>query len=344
MRSGLVTLGSTMVMLLGAWLGGSEANAQSTQASLDALDQAKEEARASADRGFEHFEAGRFEEAIRAFEEAHAKYPAPTILLKLAQANARIGRLREARRHYLRVVDEKLALYAPRAFFETQEQAKVELEALLPRLPSLQVSVTGAPADQVRLVIDGRASERRVVVLDPGIHTVTATAPGRASVTQKVTLQEGRRHVITLRLLAPSSTRSPHSTPEAGSERGTPVVDEPEESGAVRSSRRNVLPAVGAFGLAGVAVGVGAVTGALSLGATASMEKECLDFRCYDGAGGEHHDRAGALGAVSTVSFVVAGVAAGVGVGLLLWPAKSDGRPAVALRVSPGWMGVEGTF
>lgn len=296
--------------------------------------EAKAAAGVAADKGLDLYTAGRYEEALAAFEKADQTFHAPTFVLMMARSLAKLGRLCEARARYQQVIDEPLAHYAPPAFFKAQAQAKEELPPLLPRIPTLQVSVTGAPASYLRLIIDGLpAAPGKALPLDPGDHIVTAAIPGFGRETRQVTLQEGAHEQVTLDLQAlPPEPSARTTTPDA----------RPEEAPPPEPSRSYAAP-IAAFGVAGVALGVGVVTGALSLSKGSELKEECPGGRCYNDAGGDTYDGVETLSTVSNVSFVVGGVAAAAGVALLLWPQRSEGAQ-VGVVVGPGWTGMRGAF
>lgn len=305
----------------------------------DAIDQAKADARVAADRGQQLYDEGRYDEAITSFREADAKFHAPTILLMIARAHERRGRLLEARAHYQQVVQEKLTHYAPKVFFEAQAHAQKELDALLPRIPALLVTVRGG--QEVRLLIDGKpATPGLVVELDPGEHTVSASARGRVPEERRVTLAEGSTPHVNLVL------KTPPPPPVATQAAPKPPPPETAPSPALSASaQRGYLgPAIGAFGVAGVALGVGVITGALSLSAVGTLNDRCLDVRCYDDVGGETYDVAQTLGTISTVGFVIGGVATAAGIALLLWPRTDGGPQQVGLHLMPGGAAVQGRF
>ncbi|KYF82042.1 hypothetical protein BE11_21965 [Sorangium cellulosum] len=188
---------------------------------------AKATARALADRGLEHYEAGRYAEALRAFHEAEAAIHAPTLLLMLARTYDKLGRLMESRATYRRLVHEELAPGSPRAFVAAVDEAKQELAALQARIPTLEVTLSGAAHDTVVLTIDAeRIAPSTPVERDPGEHQLVAVIPGQRPVTKTIRLNEGTREHVVLHLTppppaAPLSDRAPAS-PEsnAASERG----------------------------------------------------------------------------------------------------------------------------
>ncbi|WP_438027951.1 tetratricopeptide repeat protein [Sorangium sp. So ce233] len=188
-------------------------------------EQAKAAARALADKGWELFNAGRYEEALAAFRDAEAQVHAPPFLVFAARSCERLGRLLEARSLYQRVLDEPLAAGAPQAFQQAQADARAELAALAPRIPTLEVAVTGAAPGAVELTLDGeRVAPAAPVERDPGEHTLSARAPGQPPVTRTIRLSEGARERIALDLppapAAAAATASPsgHATRDAGSD------------------------------------------------------------------------------------------------------------------------------
>ncbi|WP_437735848.1 tetratricopeptide repeat protein [Sorangium sp. So ce1335] len=173
-------------------------------------DQAKAAARALANKGQELFDARRYEEALAAFREAEAQVHAPSLMLRIARSCERLGRLIEARSWYQRIVDEPLTASAPPPFQEAQADARVELAALAPRIPSLEVAVTGAPTSAVELTLDGQRIDPALPVeRDPGDYTLVAVVAGRTPVTRTIQLKEGTRERVTLVLAPPPAAAAP---------------------------------------------------------------------------------------------------------------------------------------
>ncbi|WP_437511461.1 hypothetical protein [Sorangium sp. So ce1099] len=178
--------------------------------------QAKDAARSLANKGQELFDAGRHEEALAAFREAEALFHAPPLLQMIARSCERLGRLLEARSFYQRVVDEPLAADAPRAFQQAQADARVELAALAPRVPTLEVAVRGAAPGAVVLTLDGeRIGQAVPVERDPGSYTLVAAVPGQNPVTKTIRLNEGAKERVTLDLPPPAAAPRPDSASAA---------------------------------------------------------------------------------------------------------------------------------
>ncbi|WP_437488219.1 hypothetical protein WME75_08335 [Sorangium sp. So ce1014] len=179
---------------------------------VEPTDQARAEARSLADKGQALFDAGRHEEALAAFREAAALVHAVPLLRMIARSCERLGRLLEARSFYQRVVDEPLAADAPRVFRQDQADARVELAALAPRIPALEVVVRGAAPDAVVLTLDGeRIGQGTPVERDPGSYTLVAVAPRRNPITKTIRLNEGTRELVTLDLPPPAAAPRPES-------------------------------------------------------------------------------------------------------------------------------------
>lgn len=305
------------------------------------LADAKAAAKAAADRGQALFDEGRHDEAIAAFREADQAFHAPTFILMIARAHEKRGRLRDARAAYQQVVDEQLVHYAPQVFFDAQAAAKTELAALLPRIPTLLVTVTGALSRDVTLLIDGQpATLAQASPQDPGEHTVAASAPGREPATQTVTLQEGANARITVELKVPPPPAPKPTVTAPPPPLAVPPPPPPQaQATPVFTTPSRVLLALGGLGL-----GVGTLTAVMAANDIAQLEKQCPGKVCYDDAA-IPYDSEQTLTIVSTLSFIAGGAAAASGIGLLIWDMNRSPSPArTSIVAGPGWVGVKGRF
>jgi hypothetical protein len=306
----------------------------------------KELAREWANKAKERFDAGDYQGAIDGIREASKHARPPTFTRLSAQAHEKLGKLVEAHRLYRSIVDTPLAKDAPDAWVNAQAAAKKELDALTPRIPTLEIAVSGAAASDLEVRLDGApfdaAQLGRPVPQDPGAHTIVVRAPDRPPVTREVVLREGASERADIRLAALKGTSSAGPGPRAP---GHP-------------SSFSVPPALPfvAFGVGGAGLVAGAITGGLVLGGTARLKAEsCVPAehrelvpgvgyvdKCTEGS------RAGIeslrlLADISTASFVVAGVGVAAGVVLLLLPGKKKG-PSVGVAVSPSSLSLRGEF
>ena len=100
------------------------------------------------------------------------------------------------------------------------------------------------------------------------------------------------------------------------------------------------------FAVAGVGLLVGTITGALSMSQAADLKDRCPNDVCAPDDEGDV-DTMMALGHTATVSFVVAGLGAGVGLyGLFTSGPDQDPDTTASLRpvLGPAFAGLEGTF
>lgn len=278
---------------------------------------AKARARTLAIRGIELFHEGRAAEAYERITRAEALYPALTHRVYIARALAAMGRWVEAKHRYEQIVAEP----APPADAEPQREAyaeaKREMNALDARIPRVHLVVDG---DATEVRVDGEVVDRERfddLLVDPGQHRGEVFVGERSAITTFSATEGGRHEVV---LAAPAG----------------PARDEGTR-----------VPAFIAYGIGGAALITGAVTGGLSLAKVSALEERCVDGHCPP----EDEPRAAearALGTASTVSFVVAGVAAATGLALTLWPPVLGGgdETAVTIRptVGPAYLGIDGSF
>lgn len=282
-------------------------------------------AREKAETGLKLFGADRFSEALALFKEANDLFPAPTLVLYMARCQRKLGKLLEARGLYEKLVAEAPPADAAAAFHDAHNAGKTELDALRGRIPTLQVALKGELAPAAKLLLNGLPLEPAPArtELNPGTHTLVATAEGAEPIVRSVELAEGASEVVDL-TLAPRAAKG----------------DRPGGS---------FLPAIAAFGVGAVGLGVGGVTGALVIDRASDLKARCQGNFCPISDQAEA-DSARALGTVSTVAFAVgaAGVAAGV-VLLVIRPKGGEGGEGgsagnLRARIGLGGVSLEGRF
>jgi hypothetical protein len=267
--------------------------------------ESRESARALANRGWELFKAGRYDEAIAVLEKADEHFHAPTVLLVLARAHDKAGHLTQAKKVYARIVSEPLAADAPEEFARAKETARAELTAVEARIPRLTLKVAGAAPSSVRVEIDGVDRSQDALPgplpLNPGTHTVVVSG-ARGSETRSISLQEGKNTTVDIELVAPTAKGTARTT--AG------VSAEP-------THQRPAWPGIAALAVGAVGLGVGAVTGVMALSKANDVKSRCVAGHC-PAEDASKADSARTLGTVSTIGFVVGGVGIGAGTFLLL--------------------------
>jgi hypothetical protein len=308
---------------------------------------------------------GDLKAALKAFLGADAIMHVPTTGLEVAKAQAALGLLVEARETALRVtrIGDKTSDPAP--FKQARDAAAAMNDDLGPRIPSLTVTVKNVPDGATAVVTidddpiptEGLGQPRK---LDPGHHVVVAKAGG-VDAKQEIDLAEKDQKQLTVEL--PAGAAAVVATTGGAAT----TVDTPPEQGETHKSGGSKVLMFGGFGLAGAGVVVGSITGILSMSQTSSIKKSgfCSTTPSGTSCGPQENQdvsSAKSMATLSTVSFIVAGAGAVLGVvGLLtgnnssssnVTPEKppsddSAATPATS-RIEPwlglGAAGLRGTF
>jgi hypothetical protein len=270
------------------------------------------------------FRAGRKAMEARAYADACPKFAeslrldrAVGTLLNLAICEEKIGKLAEASAHFREVV----AQLPPKD--DRLPSAKAHLAEMEPRLSRLTLVRAPGEPDLLAISRDGvalGAAELGVAtVVNAGDHEVTATAPGHADAHLHLTIAEGERREIAI-----------HSGPAVGALAG-PAASSGDDSAPARRTIGFVLGGVGIATL-----GVGAVTGALTLG-KASIVKDpahCDAALHCDPTGVAAAKAGGTLSVVSTATIIAGAAAAAAGVALVL-TSRTAAPVTAGLVVSP---------
>lgn len=309
-------------------------------ASPEALAQGSANDRAGADALYEEgqalLKAGNHAAGCAKFEASLALSPAASTMLKIAKCHEEEGKLATAWADYT----QALRLNADTAGADRrkalEDLARQGVKALEPRLPRLRIALTHPPPD-VQIFSDDKALPAaglgEALPADPGPHVVRASAPGYREETRSVTLEEGKTTAVELELRKAT---------------GEAAEAQPKARGWSRPTGFTLVT-VGAVGL-----GVGALTGILSLNKVGALRSSCPDFpHCPAGDTKGQADLRSAktLGNVSTAGFIAGGVLAATGVVLLVvgpgddhQPESSGNRassPAKSIDVSLGPLRVE---
>jgi hypothetical protein len=271
-------------------------------------------------QGVQLADAGKCDQAIEKLSRAEALYHAPTILGRLGECQVAVGQIVLGTENLNRVVREPLAANAPQAYRTAQDRAKKALDAALPKIAYLTVTVEPRDA-KVEVKVGGAPLSSALIGVerptDPGTHDVVATAPGYLEARSSVTLAEAGHQSVALALQPdpnaqpvtppPAETIPPGGTltPPPGAQ---PPPDRQESSGS--KTLGYVL-----LGVGGVGIVAGSVTGILAIGAKGDLD--CPQNRCV-GKEGDDLESAKTMAMVSTISFAVGIPAAAVGVVLLV--------------------------
>ncbi|HEV3191921.1 MAG TPA: hypothetical protein VGY54_15525, partial [Polyangiaceae bacterium] len=301
----------------------------------------KETARAMMDAGHARRDADDHKGALAQFQGADAIMHVPTTGLEVAREQAALGLLVEARDTVQRILRTPPAGNEPEAFATARSSAQALDESLAKRIPALRISVNGAASGaSIQVAVDGMQVPMPALIapfkVNPGHHVVSATMEG-TTVREEADVAAGQTADVGLNLVLPSAPSPSSAPPEAAAL--------PRDTGAA-STEGNASPPIvswlrwGGFGLAAVGIGVGSATGAMSLSATGSASRSCVNNQCPPSTWSDI-DSAHTTATISTVSFVAAGVGAALGVTsfLIASPAAPAGGPAASRpHVSP-WIG-----
>ncbi len=317
-------------------------------------------ARDAANTGRAAFDAGQYEKAIDSFSRAESLVHALPHLLFMARAQAKSGKLVAAHETYLKITRETLKPNAPKAFEDAQAAAQQELPALDARLPSVTVTLQGAPATGVTVQMDGTALAPAMVGIplpaDPGQHVFKASGSA-VSEPITVTLAEGSKQAIVVQVhatgLPPAAAPTgPAVTAAAPSEAFT------ADSSRMKGSGLRIASYV-SFGV-GV-VGLAAGTYFLLKSGSTRSDADGLYNQCHAispvGDCGALRDQltakdndANSQRTLGAAGLVVGGVGAAAGIVFLILDSGSSSKTAQqnGARVIPvvgiNTLGVAGTF
>jgi hypothetical protein len=324
-------------------------------------DEQRAGARSLATEGALAFNEGRFKDAVELFGKAESLVHAPPHLLFMARAHAKLGQFVKAREAYMKIVKEQLSPNAPQAFRDAQVTAEEERKLVEPKIGRLVVKVEGADtAKDLSVSVDGQPISAVLLgvpqPMDPGTHTVTATATGFKAQPASVTLKEAERGAVTVKMEVDPNAAAPVAAPVAGAPAGGALVTTdtgapPSDAGPSGGSNGLRIGSYVGFGVGVVGVALGTVFVLKSSSARKDADEAAKDCPCDDRSElaqkiqGLDDDARGAK-TLGIVGFVVGGV--GIATGVTLFVLSSKKQEPQAARVEPfvglGSLGVRGAF
>ena len=229
-----------------------------------AATQAKDHVRA----GLAYAERGKWDEALREFEEGYALDPQLTTLFDVAQSRLQTKRYRGAADAYRRLLGSRAALSA--AQLNAANQGLAMSNAHVGHLELRGVE----PGDVVE--VDGAAVDpKRPVDVDPGPHQVVAVRGGTRMPARAVTVPDGQRVVVTV---VDRSAPDPAVTVTSDTTPAPPTAPPPPPSTSTSTSTSSEDRPVTGFVIGGLglaAVGVGAVLGITALSKHGDLAGGC---------------------------------------------------------------------
>lgn len=297
----------------------------------------RETARTLMDEGDAKRDAKDYKGALDAYAKADAIMHVPTTGLEVARMQVELGMLLEARETLGRVLRLPVKPNEPAPFTAARKAADQLNEDVGRRVPALELVVKGAAGDPT-VTIDGENVPPAVLSVprkvNPGKHVVVAKA-GTAEAREEITVEEGATKTVTLELV----DQAPPPPPVA--------ANTEESSGGGAASKVLMF---GGFGVAAIGIGVGTVTGLMSMSKVDDIKQDCVGDKCLASRAGDIDD-AKSLGNLSTIAFAVGGAGAVAGiVGLVMSRGGSESKPEpqtgarARAVVGPSYVGLAGTF
>ena len=289
---------------------------------------ARAEDHAAAEEAFREgrrlLDAGQLEQACAKLAESQKLEPAAGTLLNLADCYERRGLVASAADTY----KEAAVASGLRGRSDWEQFALIHYQALRPRVPRLTLRVT-SPAPGLTVARDGRAvavpANAVEETLDPGSHTVEATAPGRNAWRTTFVVGPGDARTVDIPALAP-----------------TAAAAEPAPAPTSGGRQRPVGFVAGGVGVAALAFG--AVAGLIAINGRSDAESKCPSYPTRGTAEGTAaNDRAQDWATGSTIAFVAGGVLVAAGVTLVVTSPRTTGM-ASRVVATPGGLELRGTF
>jgi hypothetical protein len=272
-------------------------------------------------------EAGNYGEAERLWTAASHLYPAaPTLTLGLARSQVKQGKYVLARENYNKIIREQSNNpNASQAFKDALAAAQAEIETATAKIAHVTITIEGgAPNAQVTIDNDAVNTAGLGVPrpIDPGQHTVKASAEGYQPAETTFTVADAANAQATLTLTKDTNAQAVTA----------PVTTPATPAAPATVTKRDRTWAIVAFGVGGAGLVFGGITGAMAMGKHGDLDKQCADGKCPNNLQSDV-DSFHTLATLSTVGFIVGGV--GVAAGAVLWFAGPKKEvPATTARAS----------
>lgn len=298
-------------------------------------------AQALFDQARHMMEQGKFEAACPKLEESQRLDPASGTLINLADCYDHEGKTATAWSTFL-----EAAAASDRVGNAARERvARARAAELQPKLSKLVIDV--APPSRITglsVTRDGQSVDPPLwgtpIPIDPGTHTIVATAPGHAKWQYLVAVQPGpSRQTVEVPVLKAQPASAPAPSPTRGGSPPAPGNGRQEKGGGLGAGRTLALVAAG-VGVIGV--GVGTVFGLESKSKHDEAAKHCDGSLCRDQTGVDLKSGARSAGNVSTVAFVVGGV--GLAGAAVLWFTAGNGSAHTEVGLGPSGVSLRGIW
>jgi hypothetical protein len=308
------------------------------------------EARRHFDAGVQHFQDGRFREALDEFRDAYRIRPHPSVLVNVANCYMELRRPVDAAMMFERYLREA-------GDIDTERRAELERALGQARAAIATIDVQGPPGTVVFVDGDsiGRVPLRRPVEVNPGPHVIDLRHPNGSVRQERVELATGQAVTVDVTSAetpppgpAPTTPTPRDPQPPDGSGNDPPAAfgpgdapPEPEDDGGGLSVPIGTWVA---GGVAVVALGLGIAFGATALSQQSEFDDIVRDIRSrppgdpmipeLQAEGQAVADAQSSNALAADLMFVTAAVGAGVAVFFLI-TAPDDDNGGVAAAIAP---------
>lgn len=285
---------------------------------------------------------GNCAEAIPKFVASHKLDPSPGPLLNLADCYEKTGRSASAWARFVEAAGLAKNMGQP----DREAFARKRAAALLPKLARLTLVVDAPPAG-LRVERDGVTIEAgafgSALPIDPGVHVLTAHAPGKRPLRVEISVEKEKSTTFVLPPLedepAPAAPPAPAAVP---AQPAAPAPLRPASPPLASPGPQRTIGIV-ATTAGAVALGVGATFGLVARSRYVDLEERCPNGVCESPA---DLARVGDVKSAARLSdWFFAGGALLVTTGIVVWlTAPSDHAPSLGLSASPGGATLIGSF
>jgi hypothetical protein len=269
------------------------------------------------DRGLTALDAGRYDDAIRAFERSYALRPSPVVLYNLGLALRATGRVREA----IAALERFVQRPADGTTSAQLAAVRQEITRLRGTLATLELDVTPRAT---RAVIDAGEvlPTRGSLQIDPGPHSVALSLDGYRPETRLINAARGRS--VTLAAQLELSDPSPHIQVESNVPSAAVLVDDRE----IGHGSADTATSEGSHTVVVRAPGYREVRRAVRVGAAGST-RVVIELQRESGL------RPWVIGVIAGGAAVTAIIVVGTVAALSSTPRVYEPPP----RTNPGWLG-----
>lgn len=280
----------------------------------------------------------RYSEACPKLADSYRREPTGEKIFELGRCHYEQGRIATAYWELREAFD--IAKRDGRA--DRMKPAKAMLDDIEPKLPKLHIAVAFKASSLPGFEVKRNGAPIRPqewgtdLPADPGVHTITAMAPGYEPMIETVELRpDGTTGRISVLSLEPKGAKPKAAAPAPL----RPEADKPSTPWNVQRTAGLVFGGVGVG-----AIGAGAVLGLRASSVQSDSDAHCKGSQC-DPEGRRMRDSAETLGTASTLMLIGGGVAAAGGLMLFLTaPAPSQERTAKGPSITHVGVGPTGGF